>query len=133
MQSTALAALIAHPRLSDMPRVGMRIIMCLRLVIIARRRAIDPIPLLAERIGGITRAHHALHIVHLVGDMWPERFTLSPPCCGAMSHDEALLAELAGHADAADRPAFDRAGADLLASDARDQLWREFTRWALRT
>lgn len=132
MQSTALAALMAHPRLSDMPPAGMRIIMCLRLVVIARRRSLDPIPILAERIGGITRAHHALHIVHLVGDTWPERFTLSPPCCGTVSHDEALLAELAGHADASDRPAFDRASADLLTSDARDQLWREFTRWAQR-
>jgi hypothetical protein len=129
MSTMLLASLLTRPRISDLLPSGARLVMALRLTVLTRRRDLDPLPILEERLGCPARARQALHIVLLAGDVWPERFTMSPPCCGTMSHDEQLLGVMADHAATGDRPSFDRAAGDLLNEDARDQLWREFTRW----
>lgn len=121
--------LTARPLLAELMPTGQRLIAALRLTVLARRREVDPLAVLTERFGCATTGRRALHIIALTGDLWPERFTLSPPCCRSLSHDEALLGALAGHAAQADRPRFDREARDLLNEDARDQLWRELRRW----
>jgi hypothetical protein len=124
-----LTALTARPLLNDLTPVGKQLVDALRMTVLARRREVDAHAVLTERLGSNARARHALHIIYLTGDLWPERFTMSPPCCRSLSHDEALLGELTGYASFANRPAFDQAARDLLSEEARDQLWRELIRW----
>jgi hypothetical protein len=119
----------ARPLMVDLQPVGQRLIMALRLTVLAQRREVDAQAVLRERFGCANAARQALHIIYLAGDLWPERFTMSPPCCRTLSHDEALLGAMAGHVAAANRPAYDQAACDLLNEDIRDQLWRELTRW----
>lgn len=128
MQTSPLAQLIAPARLSSLPPAGILIIQSARLLAIARRREQDPLPLLADRLGDAGWAQHMARCVLLAGEVWPERFTLSPPCCGAMTHDEALLGDMAARAMAGDRRGYDAACRDLLNEDARDLLWRELRR-----
>lgn len=115
--------------LPDLSAPAQQLITGVRLTVVARRRQVDALAVLAERLGDTAAARHALHITCLTGDLWPERFTLSPPCCRSLTHDEALLAALVDCAGREDRPAFDRESAELLSEDARDQLWRELIRW----
>jgi hypothetical protein len=124
MQTSQLASLFAPDRLADLPPAGLVLVQALRLTIIARRRERDPMPLLAERLGSEGHARRILRIVLLAGDVWPEKFTLSPPCCSAMTHDEALLGTMAGLAARGDRPAYDAVSREMLSEDARDVLWR---------
>jgi hypothetical protein len=129
MQTTQLSHLLVRPAFASLPPSAAQLVMALRVFVIARRREVEPVPVLTERLGCLARARLAVHIAGVVGYVWPERFTLSPPCCGSLSHDEQLLGELAAWAAAGNRPRFDAAGCDLLGDEARDQLWREFTRW----
>jgi hypothetical protein len=130
MSTALLTSLLHQPLLVDLPRPGARLIMALRLTVMARRREVAELPLLNERLGCPARARLAAHIVTVVGDVWPERFTVSPRCCAALSYDEQLLGGLAGAASGDDRPGFDQAARDLLSEEIRDQLWRELIRWA---
>ncbi len=129
MPTALLRTLTARPAISALAPPGQRLIMALRLTVLARRREVDALAVLTERFGCAATGRHALHIIMLTGDLWPERFTMSPPCCGSMSHDELLLGSLADLAAAQNRPEFDRESRDLLNEDARDQLWRELIRW----
>ena len=129
MATDLLQLLTARPLVSTLSPPGERLIAALRLSVLARRRDVDPLAVLAERFGSRPVAEQALHIISLIGHIWPERFTLSPPCCRSLSHDEALVGTLADLAADDARAAFDREAGDLLAEDARDQLWRDLIRW----
>lgn len=128
--TTALIRKLAHrPLLTSLDRPGQRLIDALRMTVLARRRQVDAAALLRERLECPAAARHALYIVTIAGDVWPERFVLSPPCCRCLSYDEALLGTLADHAAHGNRPDFDRDAGDLLSEDSRDQLWRALIRW----
>lgn len=122
--------LMARPLMSALAPPGQRLIAALRLTVLARRRGVDPVAVLNEKFGCAHIGQLAMHIICVTGDVWPERFTISPPCCRSLSHDEALLGTIADLAGRQDRPAFDAEARDLLSEDARDQLWRELSRWA---
>jgi hypothetical protein len=125
MQSNLLSRLIAPARLASLSPAGILLIRCARIIVIAQRRDQNPLAPLSDRLGCAGRAQRMLHLISIVGFLWPERFTLSPPCCAMLSHDEALLGALAGTAVAHDRPGFDHASHELLSEDTREQLWRE--------
>ncbi len=104
--------------------------MMTRIDVICRKRGIDPMAVLVQRLGSEARAKRARHLVDVVGAVWPEPFALSPPCCRHLSHDESLLGTLIEAAEIGDRRWFDTAGRDLLNEDARDGLWREMRLFA---
>lgn len=118
--------------LRDVSALSQTLIMAMRLHVVSTRRAIDPVPLLIERLGCEARAMHAMHIVMLVGALWPERFILSPPCCRLLSFDEHLVGRLVDWQQQGSRAQFDADARDLLGEDAREQLWREFAAFAAR-
>lgn len=117
--------LMARLPMGNLSDEGVRVVMATRLKIICDRRGIDPIPPLTERMGGLAAALRMMHVTGLVATLWPDPFTLSPPCCQSVSHDEALLGNLAEYAAQRDRVRFDCEARDLLNEDARDQLWRD--------
>jgi hypothetical protein len=132
MPTAFLDTLRTAPSVAELPPTGSRLIIALRLFVIARRRGHCPLARLTERLGSSADARLAIHVAGIVGYLWPERFTVSPPCCTSLSFDEQLLAELACHVADGDRPAYDRASRELLNEDARDQLWRELNRWGMK-
>ncbi|MCU0728944.1 MAG: hypothetical protein MUF41_02405 [Sphingopyxis sp.] len=118
--------------LRDVSALSQTLIMAMRLHVVSTRRAVDPVPLLVERLGNEARARHAMHIVMVVGSLWPDRFILSPPCCRLLSFDEHLIGRLVDWQQCDDRARFDADARDLLGDDAREQLWREFAVFAER-
>lgn len=114
-------------RVEDIDPAAMRLVMATRLAVLCQRREVDPLPLLTQRVGCRMMAVAMLHLVSVTGTAWPEAFSLSPPCCRTLSHDEALLAALAEAALSNDRRGFDGCSRDLLTEDARDFLWREIS------
>jgi hypothetical protein len=120
-----LAKLCTPPRLGDLTPLAIRLVMATRIRVSAERQGRPSLAILTARLGTREEALHAAHLVEVIGSAWPERFALSPPCCPALSPDEALLGAMTEAVEEGDRPSFDRAASDLLDSAARDQLWRE--------
>jgi hypothetical protein len=112
-------------RTEDVEPVAMRLVMATRLAVLCQRREVDPLPLLTQRVGCQRTAIGLMHLVAVTGSAWPEAFSLSPPCCRTLSHDEALLAAMAEAVLVDDRRVFDAAARDLIGEDSRDFLWRE--------
>lgn len=123
--SVLIERLMARSPMSALSPDGVRVIMALRLKIVCDKRGLDPIPPLTERMGGLAPALRMMHVTGLVASLWPEPFTLSPPCCQSLSHDEVLLGALAEAASTRDRARFDMDSHDMLNEEARDQLWRD--------
>jgi len=126
----AMAKMLARPRLGGLSSNGMRLVLATRLRVVCARRGVAALPLIAQRLGCKRQALSALHIVEVIGAVWPEKFALSPPCCGMLSHDEALLGALAEAAEEGERAAFDAHARDLLNEDARERLWGELRAFA---
>lgn len=125
-----VASLLAPPRTDSLTQCARDIVVATRIDVICRKRGIDPQSAHIQRLGCEARAKRVRHLVDVVGAVWPEAFALSPPCCGHLSHDEALLGTLIEAAEIRDRRWFDNASRDLLDEDARDGLWREILLFA---
>ena len=55
--------------------------------------------------------------------VWPDAFSVIPPCCPRLSHDEGTFAEMLRLAPRGERVAFDRLLAEMLAADPRERLF----------
>ena len=125
-----LASLLEAPCTDSLSQCARDIVVATRIDVICRKRGIDPMATLVQRLGSEARAKRIRHLVDVVGAVWPEAFALSPPCCRHLSHDEALLGTLIEAAEVGDRRWFDTVSRDLLNEEARDGLWREMLLFA---
>lgn len=77
--------------------------------------------------GGTTGSLRAAAHLHLmleeIGAAWPDAFAVSPSCCGRLSHDEALFADMLSLGGRNARPAFDRLLREMLGADERERLF----------
>lgn len=125
-----LARLLAAEPIDGLSQMAREMVMVTRIDVMCRKRGIDPMTALIQRVGSAARAQRARHLIDVVGAAWPEAFALSPPCCRHLSHDESLLGTLIEATEIGDRRWFDTASRDLLNDDARDGLWREMLAFA---
>lgn len=109
--------------LATFPAVEQRLVRGLRHWATAHRLGRWPVGALQDHLGCGRAAAHLQLLIEEIGATWPEPFHLSPLCCRRASHDEALLAAMAGAAAAGDRPGFDRLTHEMLDSDARERLF----------
>ena len=117
-------AWLAQPiPLATFPAVEQRLVTGLRHWAIAHHRGRWPVGALQDHLGCGRAAAHLQLLIEEIGLAWPEPFHLSPLCCRRASHDEALIAAMAGAAVAGDRPAFDRLTQEMLGADARERLF----------
>lgn len=77
----------------------------------------------ADLLGSRAAAVELDLLMMRVGVAWTEAFTVNPPCCPRMTHDEALMLGLVRAAAAGDRPGFDGQLAEMLGADARESLY----------
>ncbi len=124
MMTGIIGQMMTPPRLDSLVAAAAQAVMAVRIDVICRRRGIDPVPALVQRLGSAAMARRATHFVDVIGAAWPEPFTLSPPCCRTLSHDELLLGTMIEAAGLDDRRWFDRVCCDLLDDDSRDAAWR---------
>ena len=83
-------SLAATPRLSAMPPAQMRIIVAMRIAVLARKKRQDAKPYLVKQLGDKIAAGHFAHIIELMHDCWPEPMAVHRPCCQQTSYDEML-------------------------------------------
>lgn len=123
-----LEAFTRTPRLDAMPATEARLAMAVRLFVVMRTLNRDPTDIVAERLGSATVARRLALVMDQISAAWTEPFRVNPPCCPRLSHDEALLMDMIGHAAAHDRAGFDALLAEMIPADQRERLhsgcWR---------
>ncbi len=93
----------------------------------ARRAKRCPTAAAAAHLGSARAAAHLGLLVEEIAACWPDPFTVAPPCCPRLSHDEATLAAMLRLGNARDRPGFDALLAEMLPQDARERLFLSAT------
>lgn len=131
MTSLLLEKLTQAPRTSQLAAVARDAILAIRLHLTYRHSGVDSLGPLSRRLGGGEAALRHIHVAGAMASIWPERFTLSPPCCPCLSHDEALLGNLIEAVANDDRARFDAESRDFLHDEARAALWNMWE-WAVR-
>lgn len=118
-----LASLVATPDILDLPEADARLLAAMRYVHVARARDSFNLADLIVRLGRV-RAVGPFHVFcDELGRAWPDPVALNCACQPALSHDEALIARLAGHARAGEFEPFDRLLCEMIGPAVRRSLW----------
>lgn len=116
--------------LRAMPLGAARIAVAIRLSLAFGQTGRDPIAPAADRLGSRAAALALNLFLAQVGAAWPDPVRIHPACCPRLSHDEALLIDMVGLADAGDRRGFDRLLCEMLPFDTRERLFDSARRLA---
>jgi hypothetical protein len=111
------------PDLRALPDREARLTMALRLWVVMNKLGRSPLAAMGEKLESRRAAAHLHLMLEEIGAAWPEAFSVSPPCCPRLGHDESLVLDMIRAAGRADRPGFDWLLCDLLPGEAREPLY----------
>ncbi len=100
-----------------------RLVVALRIAVFAHKAGADPEPHVAARLGSVALSNQLSLILEAMGQAWPEPFSVSRPCCGRLSPDEAMFVAMARSAMRGNRATFDRQTREMLGEDARTLIY----------
>lgn len=100
-----------------------KLVVAMRIAIFAHKSGADPAPHVAARLGSVALSNQLSLIVEAMGHAWPERFSVSRPCCGRLSPDETMFVGLLRASMRGNRVAFDRQSCEMLGEDARNLIY----------
>ncbi|MEM8918673.1 MAG: hypothetical protein AAGE37_07410 [Pseudomonadota bacterium] len=86
--------LASTPDLRQVPPAQARIVIAMRVAVMAHAKKCDVRQYVARHIGNPAAAKHFSHVMEMMGDCWPEPIMVHRPCCQATSYDEMLLLDL---------------------------------------
>lgn len=117
------ARLAATPDICDLPEADACLLAAMRYVQVAQAKRAFNLADLIVRLGRV-RAVGPFHVFcDELGRAWPEPVVLNCACRPALSHDEALIAQLAANARAGERETFDRLLCEMIGPSVRRSLW----------
>ena len=116
--------------LQDIPICEARLVMALRIAVVAESLGPDAPSLVAERLGGARQANDFSLVLAAMGEAWPEPFKVARPCCQKLSWDEQTCAVMFRYAALNDRARFDRLLAEMLDDDARNCIFAMMRQFA---
>jgi|GEM_PF-541537 len=87
-------SLAATPKIAALPAAQMRIVVAMRIAVLAWKKRQNPKPYLVRQLGDEIAAGHFAHIIELMHDCWPEPMAVHRPCCQQTSYDEMLMLDL---------------------------------------
>jgi hypothetical protein len=122
MSRPNLAAFAAPPLAAGSPQ-SHRLVRAFRVAGLASGQQDDPQPRLIELLGSPNAASCFRLLLAGMAHVWPDPLTVFRPCCPRLTHDEAALLAIVGHAGRHDRRAFDDAIGEMIGEDARDWLF----------
>lgn len=125
-------SLAATPKLSVLPAAHIRIIVAMRIAILAWSKGQDPKPYLIRQIGDERAAGHFAHIIELIGDCWPEPVAVHRPCCSHVSYDEMLVLDLTTAAVQGKADHFHGLLGEMIGRSDRQKLHLGFSKFARR-
>lgn len=100
-----------------------RLVVALRIAVYAHKTGADPAPHVAARLGSIALSNQLSLVLEAMGQVWPEPFSVSRPCCGRLSPDEAMFVGMVRSAMRGNRAAFDRQTREMISEDARTLIY----------
>ena len=109
--------------LRDLTRMQMHMIVSLRLCAIGRKNGADIFEMMTLRFGGTAPAKAMLSLASVLGDAWPESFTISRPCCAMVTPDEMLAAQMLRHVQAGDRGGFAATCGEMIPPVKHDDIF----------
>ena len=112
------------PDLRAMTAAEANLAIAVRLWVVMNKLGRCPLQAMIERLGSAPAGGRLHLLLEEIGAAWPEPLCVNPPCCPRLSHDEALVLDMARIARHDDRPGFDRLLSDLLPAEARERLFR---------
>lgn len=120
-----LASLFAPlPLIADLTPGQAAIVRATRHWVAAQRhKRCCPLSAAASHLGSLEAARSLHVLLASAGAAWPEPIAIAPPCCAALTHDEATLVGMVIAACRHGRPVFDALLCDMLDQDARDRLF----------
>ena len=130
--SALVRSLAARPALAAMPAAQIRIIVALRLAILASQKKQDPAPCLARQLGDDAAAIYFTDIIETMSDCWPDPITVHRPCCRETSYDEILLIDLITAVVQGQTGPFHALLGEMIAPADRMQLYRNIERFFSR-
>lgn len=107
-----------------------RLVVALRIAVFAHKTGADPAPHVAARLGSVPLSNQLSLVLEAMGQVWPEPFSVSRPCCGRLSPDEAMFVGMMRSAMRGNRAAFDRQTREMIAEDARTLIYNLM--WQIR-
>lgn len=125
MKNTAspFAKLIkATPMLSQIPSVQVRVIIAMRVAVMAHAQNQDVHSYLKQQIGGELAAKRFAHVMEAMGDCWPKPISVHRPCCANTSYDEMLMIDLITAVVQEDQQYFDGLLSEMLSSSERRKV-----------
>ena len=111
------------PLLTNLAPEQAAIVRATRHWVAAQRRMSCPLAAAAAHLGGLQAARSLHLLLASMGAAWPEPVAIAPPCCAALTHDEATLVGMILAARDHGRPVFDALLCEMLDEDARDRLF----------
>lgn len=114
---------VPMPDIRTLSGAEARIIIALRLAIIAHKTGQDCRERLDERLGSRKATTRLLLIVETVGFAWPDTFKIGRPCSPATTPDEILFLNMIRHAATGNRRAFDHLLCEMIDGCARNRIW----------
>ncbi|WP_417621062.1 hypothetical protein [Parasphingorhabdus sp.] len=130
--SAFVQSLAVTPNLSAMPAAQMRIIVAMRIAVLARRKRLDPKPYLAKQLGDEKAARHFAHIIEMMSDCWPEPLMVHRPCCASVSYDEMLVLDLTTATVQNEPEHFHGLMGEMIGRSDRQKLQLGFAKFAAR-
>lgn len=109
-----LKELLALPTLADFGPSEIKAVKTLRLWALLQNDRAKASQAIVDKLGSRRAAAHFHLFLDEVADAWPDPFVVSPLCCGRVSHDEALLAQILSLGNRDDRAGFDRLVEDMF-------------------
>tara|TARA_R110000824_G_scaffold24090_7_gene85414 strand:- start:3671 stop:4102 length:432 start_codon:yes stop_codon:yes gene_type:complete len=125
-------SLATTPKLSAMPAAQIRIIVAMRIAILAWNKRQDPKPYLIKQLGDEIAAGHFAHIIELMSDCWPEPMAVHRPCCSHVSYDEMLVLDLTTAVVQREPDHFHGLLGEMIGSSDRQKLLLGFRKFASR-
>ncbi|WP_321326963.1 hypothetical protein [uncultured Parasphingorhabdus sp.] len=125
-------SLAATPKIAALPAAQMRIIVSMRIALLAWRKHQDPKPYLVKQLGDEIAARHFAHIIELMSDCWPEPVAVHRPCCQQTSYDEMLMLDLTTAAVQREPEHFHGLLGEMIGRSDRQKLHLAFTKFAGR-
>ncbi len=114
---------VPMPDIRTLAGAEARIIISLRLAIIAHKTGQDCRERLDDRLGSRKATTRLLLIVETVGFAWPEAFKIGCPCTPKTTPDEILFLNMIRYVVAGNKPAYDGLLCEMIDDSARERIW----------
>lgn len=135
MRSPKLTAIyerlvMPSPDIRTLPAIEARLIIAMRVAVMARVHDLDCRERLSERLGSDLAATRMLILAETIGHAWPEPFQIARPCCSQTTPDETMLVAGIRLAASGNRPAYDALTGEMLGACERERIFTDLRHFA---